>query len=84
MISRDSLRQILSAQLGAAHPPQSFRDDTPMLGSIAELDSMAVVGILAAIEESSGIMIPDDEVSADVFETFGSLASFVESQCSQA
>lgn len=84
MFNRDSLRQILSAQLGAAYPPHSFKDDTPLLGSIAELDSMAVVGILAAIEESSGIAIPDDEVSADVFETFGTLVEFVVRQSKAA
>ncbi|TXL65960.1 acyl carrier protein [Zeimonas arvi] len=84
MISRDTLRQILSAQLGAAYPPNSFSDDTPLLGSIAELDSMAVVGILAAIEDEHGIAIPDDEVSADVFSTFATLAEFLEAQCGQA
>lgn len=81
MLSRDSLRAILSAQLGTAYPPSHFDDSTPLLGSIPELDSMAVVGILAAIEDTAGIAIPDDEVSADVFATFGTLSEFVESQC---
>lgn len=80
MSSEPALRQILSAQLGASYPAGSFTADTPLLGSIPELDSMAVVGILAAIEEQEGIMIPDDEVSADVFSTFGSLVEFVERQ----
>ena len=80
MLSIDSLRQILSAQLGPAYPPSYFKDDTPLIGSIPELDSMAVVGILTAIEEASGISISDDEVSADAFETLGTLARFVESQ----
>lgn len=84
MISRDSLRQILSAQLGGAYPPQSFKDDTPLLGSIAELDSMAVVGILTAIEQEAGIEIPDDEVSADVFATVESLHDFVARQLDAA
>lgn len=80
MLSDDSLRQILSAQLGPSYPPSYFRKDTPLLGSVPELDSMAVVGILAAIEETTGITIADDEVSADVFATFGTLAAFVGSQ----
>ncbi|GAC21994.1 acyl carrier protein [Paraglaciecola arctica] len=59
-------------------------DDTPidaetaLLGSIAEFDSMAVVTVLTAIEETFGIEIDDDEISAEVFETFGTLCSFVE------
>ncbi len=81
MLSRDTLRTILSTQLGTAYPPSHFDDSTPLLGSIPELDSMAVVGILTAIEDVAGIVIPDDEISADVFETFGTLQAFIEGQC---
>jgi len=80
MLSRDTLRTILSTQLGTAYPPSHFEDSTPLLGSIPELDSMAVVGILTAIEDAAGVVIPDDEISADVFETFGTLRAFVDSQ----
>jgi acyl carrier protein len=81
MLSQDSLRQILAAQLGPDYPAEGFRTDTPLLGAIPELDSMAVVGILAAIEDATGIAISDDEVNAEVFSTFGTLAEFVNSQC---
>ncbi len=56
----------------------NFKRDTTLLGAIPEFDSMAVVTILTAIEEQFGIIIDDDEVDAEVFETVGSLASFVE------
>ncbi len=75
-----TLARILSAQLGPHYPAESFRPDSVLLGRIPELDSMAVVGILAAIEDETGISIPDDEVSADVFATFSALESFVQSQ----
>lgn len=52
--------------------------ETALLGSIAEFDSMAVVTVLTAIEESFGIEVDDDEITADVFENFGTLCSFVE------
>ena len=52
--------------------------DTPLLGNIPELDSMAVVTIITAIEDNFGIVVDDDEVSADTFETLGSLVKFVE------
>ena len=61
----DLLKRILSAHLGPSYPPAFFVGQTPLLGSIPELDSMAVVGILTAIEEELGISIPDDDVSAD-------------------
>lgn len=50
---------------------------TPLLGSLPELDSMAVVSLLAALEEHFGFSIDDDEISASAFETLGSLAAFV-------
>ncbi len=52
--------------------------DTEILGSVPEFDSMAIVTVLTMVEENYGIMIEDDEVSAEVFETLGSLVSFIE------
>ncbi|WP_371187665.1 acyl carrier protein [Thalassotalea maritima] len=54
--------------------------DTPILGALPEFDSMAVVTVLTAIEEEFGIFIADDELSAEVFETIGSLTRFVEAK----
>ncbi len=55
----------------------SWDESTEMLGAIPEFDSMAIVTVLTMIEENYGIMIEDDEVSAEVFETLGSLMSFI-------
>ena len=55
----------------------SWDESTEMLGAIPEFDSMAIVTMLTMIEENYGIMIEDDEVSAEVFETLGSLMSFI-------
>lgn len=75
-----ALSRILSSQLGKSYPPSYFRSDTELLGSVPELDSMAVVGVLTAIEDEMGIEIADDEVSAETFATFGSLLDFVRSK----
>lgn len=56
--------------------------DSPLLGSIPELDSMAVVSVITALEEQFGIDIGDDDISASTFETVGSLAAFVEQKTS--
>jgi len=56
----------------------SWDEDTEILGAIPEFDSMAIVTILTMVEENYGIMIKDDEVSAEVFETLGSLVSFLD------
>lgn len=73
----ESLKRILAAQLGTSYPPESFSDDTPLLGAIPELDSMAVVGILTAVEEELGVTVDDDEISAEIFASFGSLVDFL-------
>ncbi len=80
----NTLARILSAQLGPAYPVRFFKTETALLGDIPELDSMAVVGILTAIEDETGIAIPDDEVSADAFLTFHSLEEFVRRQLASA
>lgn len=71
--TRDILRDVLSLgdradRLG----PQS-----PLLGAVPELDSMAVVGVIAAIEDRFGFVIEDDEISGATFATFGSLVEFI-------
>jgi acyl carrier protein len=52
--------------------------DTPLLGNLPELDSMAVVELVARMEGELGIRIHDDEISAETFATLGSLTAFVD------
>lgn len=56
----------------------SWDENTEILGAISEFDSMAIVTVLTMVEENYGIMIEDDEVSAEVFETLGTLVSFID------
>ena len=71
------LRAILESAVGQRALPASLTADTALLGTIPELDSMAVLAVLTQIEEDFGLSIPDDEVSADIFLTYGDLAGFV-------
>lgn len=41
---------------------------------------MAVLAVITEIEEAFGFEIEEDEISADLFETVESLATFVESK----
>ena len=54
---------------------------TPLLGGLPELDSMAVVELVVALEQRFGVVIGDDEITGDVFETLGSLAAFIDAKC---
>ena len=71
-------REILRSVLQLDKRADKLNAGSPLLGSIPELDSMAIVAVLTAIEEQCGITIKDDEVSAATFETVGSLARFIE------
>lgn len=58
----------------------TFSRDTPLLGAIPELDSMAVVSLMTAMEDSFGITIEDDDIDGDTFATVGALVDFVASK----
>ena len=58
----------------------AFDRDTPLLGAVPELDSMAVVGVINMIEERFGFVIEDDEIDGSSFATVGTLVGFVESK----
>lgn len=72
--------QMLDDTLGLNGRALKFNADTALLGSIPELDSMAVVNLLGAIEERFGIAVSDDDISGETFATVGSLRSFIEEQ----
>jgi acyl carrier protein len=76
----DGVRAVLTRSLQLGNRGGALERSTPLLGNLPELDSMAVVHVLAAIEEQFGIVVADDDVSAETFSTFGSLADFVESK----
>lgn len=71
------LRTLFADALGLGARAQHLTRQTALFGSLPELDSMAVATLLAGIEEQFNIFIDDEDVSADLFETFGSLADFI-------
>ncbi len=73
-------KDLLQQALHLDNDISSFNSTTPLLGNIAELDSIGVVNVITLIEEQLGCIIEDDEISADVFETFGSLVDFMQSK----
>ena len=71
------LRAILRDVLGLA-PDRvaAFDADTGLFGSLPELDSMAVAGLLTEMEDRFDIIIEDDEVDGELLETYGALLAF--------
>ena len=74
----EEVKRVLDQTLRLGERAKSFNAETALFGSIPEFDSMAVVGVITAIEERFGIVVEDDEISASVFETVGSLTKFIE------
>jgi acyl carrier protein len=74
----EELKTILADVLSLGPAKDSLTEQSALLGSIPELDSMAVVNLIAALEEHFGIVVDDDEISATTFETLGSLNAFVQ------
>lgn len=58
----------------------SFSEQTPLLGAIPELDSMAVLALITALEERFGLTVADDEIDGSTFATLGSLIHYVDSK----
>lgn len=56
---------------------QAFGLDTPLLGAVPELDSMAVVGVLNLLEERFDFIVGDDEIDGSTFASVGTLVTFV-------
>lgn len=54
--------------------------NSALLGSVPELDSMAVIGVITALEERFGITVDDDEIDGSTFATVGTLVAFVQSK----
>jgi len=75
-INKETL-SILDEILSLNGRAQSFVRDTPLLGAIPELDSMAVVSLINAFEERLGLTIEDDEIDGSVFASVGTLVDFV-------
>jgi acyl carrier protein len=74
----EEIRQILRDTLQLGPRADQLTSSSPLLGGIPEFDSMAVVTVLTMVEEEFGITIEDDEVSAEIFKTVGTLADFVD------
>jgi acyl carrier protein len=72
------IKEILGEVLQIGSKVNSFDATTALVGNVPEFDSMAVIGVITAIEERYGFTIGDDEIDGEIFETLGSLVSFVE------
>lgn len=74
----DDVKNVLVTVLGIQDRADTIDAGTQLLGNLPELDSMAVLELIAGLEERFGISVDDDEVTAEVFDTLGTLAALVD------
>lgn len=74
----DAVRAVLIDALELQHSPDELQPETALFGSLPELDSFGVVALVGALEDRFDITIDDDEFGAELFETVGTLTSFVD------
>lgn len=77
MDTKNEVLSILDEVLSLKGRASSFALETPLLGAIPELDSMAVVALITTLEERFGFIVDDDEIDGSVFSSVATLVDFV-------
>ena len=81
-VQQETLK-ILDEVLSLKGRTAAMRRDSPLMGAIPELDSMAVVALITTLEERFGFAVADDDLDGSSFATVGSLSDFVASKLRQ-
>lgn len=81
---RVEVKRLLDDVLHLEGRSAAFGDDTVLMGALPELDSMAVVALIAGFEDRFGFVIDDDEIDGSIFATLGDLTEFVAGKVSAA
>ncbi|WP_283420236.1 phosphopantetheine-binding protein [Sphingopyxis sp. Geo48] len=72
-----TLRALLADVLGLGEErAAALTDASGLFGELPEFDSMAVATVLTEMEDRLGIIIDDDEIDGEIFETYGNLLAF--------
>jgi len=69
--------KVLQQTLNLKPSTRAMTADTALLGAVPELDSMAVVTVITALEDRFGFAVADDEIDGSTFASVGSLVEFV-------
>lgn len=76
----EKVKEVIISSVGNELTIDMIDENFQLIGNI--LDSMAVTNLILALEEYFGFMFDDDDLSAEAFETVGSLAQLVERKLS--
>ena len=82
MSDLDRVRNLLRDTLQIGSRADALTEHSRLFGAVPEFDSVAVVGVVTALEQEYGVRIADREISAEIFDTLGSLTRFIETKMS--
>ncbi|MDE2613675.1 MAG: acyl carrier protein [Burkholderiales bacterium] len=74
---RQEVLHALDEVLSLGGRARRFTADTPLLGAVPELDSMAVVALITTLQERLGVNFHDDDFDGESFRTVGTLTALV-------
>jgi len=74
----DAVKGVVVDTLGIADRADQIGPTTPLLGALPELDSMAVLQLILALEEHFDITVDDEDVTAEAFESLERLTALVD------
>ena len=77
-VNLSDIIDIVGEVLGDKQLTAGFDEQSRLLGAIPELDSMAAVNLMLALEQRYGFLVLDDEVEVEIFDTVGSLREFAQ------
>ena len=79
----DEVKAVLVETLGIENRADALSGSTELFGVLPELDSLAVLELITALEDRFDITVDDGDFSGEIFETLGSLTTFVEGKLRQ-
>jgi acyl carrier protein len=74
----EAVKAVVVETLGVEDRADTLDAGTPLLGSLPELDSMAVLELVLALEQRFDIVIDGEDVTTELFETLASMTAFVD------
>jgi acyl carrier protein len=76
----EDVRAVLDEVLQLHDRVNSLLPETPLLGNLPELDSMAIITVITALEDKFNIVVEDDDDISAAFETMTSLMRYIENK----
>lgn len=78
-----AVRDVVVSTLGIEDRTDLITEETALLGGVPELDSMALLDLVTALEQRFEIVIEDEDITGETFATLGSLAARVRARAEE-